>query len=39
MLKYSLDPDYQWLNRLQCVGVATLDFTTFEADFDVYALR
>jgi len=32
-------PNYQWLNRLQCVGVAALDFATLEADFDVYALR
>ncbi|GAP97989.1 DUF3237 domain-containing protein [Leptolyngbya sp. NIES-2104] len=32
-------PTYQWLNRVQCVGVAVLDFATFEGDFEVYALR
>lgn len=32
-------PNYQWLNRLQCVGITELNFATFEADFDVYALR
>lgn len=31
-------PAYQWLNRVQCIGVAELSFATFEADFDVYAL-
>jgi len=32
-------PNYRWLNRLQCVGIAEISFETFEADFDVYALR
>lgn len=32
-------PYYQWLNRLQCVGIAELSFTTFAGNFDVYALR
>lgn len=32
-------PNYQWLNRLQCIGVGTLNFATFAADFDTYALR
>lgn len=31
--------NYQWINRVQCVSVAELNFATFEADFDVYALR
>ncbi|MBW4511629.1 MAG: DUF3237 domain-containing protein [Scytonematopsis contorta HA4267-MV1] len=32
-------PEYRWLNRLQCISIAELDFTKFEADFDVYGLR
>ena len=32
-------PHYQWLNRLQCISIAELNFATFEADFDVYALN
>lgn len=32
-------PQYQWLNRLQCFGIAELNFATFTAEFDVYALR
>lgn len=31
-------PNYRWLNRLQCVGIAEISFETFEADFDVYAM-
>jgi hypothetical protein len=32
-------PDYHWLNRMQCISVAELNFATFKADFDVYALK
>lgn len=32
-------PNYQWLNRLQCISIAELNFATFVADFDVYALK
>lgn len=32
-------PHYLWLNRIQAVSIAELNFTTFEADFDVYAIR
>lgn len=32
-------PQYQWLNRVQCISVAELNFATFEADFDVYAFK
>jgi Protein of unknown function (DUF3237) len=32
-------PNYLWLNRLQAVSIAEINFTTFTADFDVYALR
>lgn len=32
-------PNYLWLNRVQCIGIAEINFTTFEASFDVYALR
>ncbi|MEM7726893.1 MAG: DUF3237 domain-containing protein [Cyanobacteria bacterium P01_A01_bin.45] len=31
--------DYLWLNRLQALSVAEINFTTFIADFDVYAVR
>jgi Protein of unknown function (DUF3237) len=32
-------PKYDWINRVQCISVAEVDFTKFEADYDVYALR
>ena len=31
-------PSYQWLNRLQCISIAEINFTAFQAMFDVYAL-
>ena len=31
-------PNYQWLNRFQCLGIGKIDFGSFEAVFDVYAL-
>jgi Protein of unknown function (DUF3237) len=30
---------YEWINRVQCISIAEANFTIFEADFDVYALR
>jgi Protein of unknown function (DUF3237) len=32
-------PKYDWINRVQCISEAEVDFTKFEADYDVYALR
>lgn len=32
-------PDYQWLQRLYCVGVGEADLQTFEVRYQVYALR
>ena len=32
-------PNYLWLNRVQAVGIAEINFTTFTANFDVYAVR
>lgn len=32
-------PDYQWLQRLLCVGVGEVDFEKFEVAYDVYAVR
>ncbi|WP_020650923.1 DUF3237 domain-containing protein [Solimonas variicoloris] len=32
-------PDYQWLQRLYCVGVGEADLQTFEVRYRVYALR
>ncbi len=32
-------PDYFWLNRLQCLSIAEINFTTFTSDFDVYAVK
>ena len=30
---------YQWLNRVQCVGVGRADMARSEAHYDVYAIR
>ena len=32
-------PNYLWLNRMQAIDIGEIDFTTFVANFDVYALR
>ena len=32
-------PDYQWLQRLLCVGVGEVDLERFEVASDVYAVR
>lgn len=33
------NPDYQWLNRLQCVGIGEVNLESLEVSYDVYALR
>ena len=33
------DPDYQWLNRLQCMGIGEVNLESLEVGYDVYALR
>jgi hypothetical protein len=35
----SAHPAYQWLNRLQCVGVGEADMERSQARYDVYAVR
>ncbi len=32
-------PDYQWLNRLQCLGIGQANLESLEVGYDVYALR
>ena len=33
------NPDYKWLNRLQCVGIGEANLESLEVSYDVYALR
>ena len=32
-------PDYKWLNRLQCINIGEVDFSTRVVSYDTYALR
>ena len=32
-------PGYQWLNRLQCLGVGEVNLESLEVAYDVYAVR
>ncbi len=32
-------PDYQWLNRLQCLGVGEANLESLEVAYDIYAVR
>ena len=32
-------PDYQWVQRLHCMGVGEVDLERFEVSYDVYAVR
>ena len=32
-------PDFQWLNRLQCLGIGEVDTERLEVSYDVYAVR
>ncbi|MGE0104940.1 MAG: DUF3237 domain-containing protein [Blastocatellales bacterium] len=36
---YTAHPSYQWLNRLQCVGIGRSDSTRSEVSYDIYAMR
>ena len=36
---YTGHPDYQWLNRLQCVGIGSVDMTQMRVRYDIYALK
>lgn len=36
---HTAHPDYQWLNRLQCVGIGRSDSTRSEVSYDIYAMR
>lgn len=32
-------PDFQWLNRLQCLGFGEVDTGSLQVSYDVYAVR
>ena len=36
---YTAHPQYQWLNRIQCVGVGQFNRAKLEVAFDIYAIR
>jgi len=36
---YTAHPQYQWLNRIQCMGVGQADVAKSEVSFDIYAIR
>ncbi len=36
---YTAHPEYQWLNRIQCMGVGQADIGGLEVSFDIYAIR
>jgi hypothetical protein len=36
---YTSHPAYQWLNRIQCVGIGQSDMSRLEVSFDIYAIR
>lgn len=35
----SAHPDYQWVNRLQCINVGMADFASSSVSYDMYAVR
>jgi len=36
---YTAHPEYQWLNRIQCVGIGQFNRAKLEVAFDIYAIR
>jgi len=36
---YTAHPQYQWLNRVQCLGVGQADMTRSQVRYDIYAIR
>ena len=36
---YTAHPQYQWLNRIQCMGVGQTDMGKLEVSLDIYAIR
>ena len=36
---HTAHPNYQWLNRFQCLGIGKIDFSSFEAMFDIYTVN
>lgn len=36
---YTAHPEYEWLNRVQCVGVGQVDMIKSEVAYDIYAIR
>ena len=35
----TVHPEFQWLNRLQCLGIGEIDTENLEVSYDVYAVR
>ena len=35
----TVHPSYQWLNRVQCIGIGEVDMERLEVRYDVYAVR
>jgi hypothetical protein len=35
----TVHPGYQWLNRVQCIGIGEVDMERLEVRYDMYALR
>ena len=36
---YTAHADYQWVNRIQCIGVGEVDMQQMRVTYDIYALR
>lgn len=36
---HTAHPEYQWLNRLQCVGIGQADLGRLQVEYDIYAVR
>ncbi len=36
---YTTHPEYQWLNRVQCLGIGQSDLARSQVSYDIYAIR
>jgi len=36
---YTTHPEYQWLNRVQCLGIGQSDLVRSQVSYDIYAIR
>ena len=36
---HTAHPAYEWLNRVQCLGIGQIDTSRLEASYDIYAVR